>query len=283
MYSTLRVDSVAEIVVFPINKQGIKEIYTKYLDKTKILIGKGSNILLSREYYGSEYVFVCCEWLNLVSTTKNRIYCEAGASLSSISWFALEQNLCGYEFLEDIPGSLGGAIVMNAGTYNDNIGQLIDSIEYYDIEKGQILKEEASTNDFGRRTSKWSGSNFIILSAELKINSNMRENNYEDILAKMLEIKKQRYLKQPRNYPNAGSVFKRPTLNGKDYYVWALFEELGLRGLRIGDAMISDKHPGFIVNVGDAKAKDILSLINIAKEKVKEKFDIDLELEWEVI
>lgn len=278
-YNTLRLESKAFLMVLPINMTGIQEIYQKYKGRKIIILGRGSNILLSKDYYDENYVFINFKLMDNIEHKNKQIIIETGASLSSLSWYAVENNISGFEFLEDVPGSVGGAIIMNAGTYEDTIGQLAEEVTYYDIAKNEIITDNVSREDFGRRQSKWSDNNIVVISCVLRAELG----DYIESLEKLLEIKKSRYLKQPRNYPNAGSVFKRPSLNGIDYYVWKLFEELGLRGLKKNGAMISDKHPGFIVNTGNAKSDDVLFLINLAKDKVKSEFGITLELEWKVI
>lgn len=278
-YNTLKIEAKANLMVLPINIKGIQEIYQKYKDKKIIIIGRGSNILLSKDYYDEDYVFINFKLMDNIEYKNNKIYIETGATLSSLSWYAVENNIKGFEFLEDVPGSVGGAIIMNAGTYEDTIGYLTEEVTYYDIKEEKVKTDRVNNGDFGRRHSKWSDENIVVVSCVLKA----EPGDYMESLEKLLEIKKKRYRKQPRKFPNAGSVFKRPTLNGVDYYVWKLFDELGLRGYKKNDAMISDKHPGFIINTGNAKAEDILYLINLAKDKVKSHFGITLELEWKVI
>lgn len=279
-YNTLKIESIAKNMIFPFNGSGIKEVYEEFSkEKEIVIIGKGSNILLSQEYYDESYIFMNLKLMDTLDYSDNQIFAEAGCTLSSISWFALENNIKGLEFIEDIPGSLGGAIIMNAGTYEDTIGQLVKEITYYDINANEIKTVQTMSDNFGRRDSIWSNNNYIIISCSLV----GMHGDYELSLEKMLEIKKKRYTKQPRNYPNAGSVFKRPSLNGKDYFVWKLFDETGLRGMKRNDAMISDKHPGFIVNLGKAKYDDIKFLIDLAIKRVKDNYDIDLQLEWKII
>ncbi|WP_062051704.1 FAD-binding protein [Bacillus sp. JCM 19034] len=231
-HNTLRIDAIAKNMAYPLTHKGIKEIYHEYKQSKIVIIGNGSNILFSKNYYDDSYVFVSFKLMDSIDYSNGQIVCEAGASLSKLSWYALENGIKGYEFLEDVPGSLGGAIIMNAGTYEDNIGQLVDEITYYDIDQDQIITEPVVLNDFGRRTSKWTDRNCIILSTKLKASREQQVEDYEELLDKLMLIKKKRYLKQPRNYPNAGSVFKRPSLNGEDFYIWKLFDELGLRGYR---------------------------------------------------
>jgi UDP-N-acetylmuramate dehydrogenase len=282
-YNTLRIRSTAQLIVFPLNNDGIKEIFEEYGDRKIIFLGNGSNILLSKRYYDENYLFVSFKHMEDIYFKDGIIFAQSGVTLSQLSWFALELGIQGYEFLEDIPGSIGGAVVMNAGTYQDMIGQLISTVTYYSVEDNEIRTDDVKANDFGKRFSTWGARGDIILSVTFELEEKDRLTYYEPILDELQANKKRRYMKQPRNYPNAGSVFKRPSKDGKDYYVWQLFEGCDLRGHRIGNAMISDKHPGFIVNMHDAEPEDILELINLAKTSVKEKYDIDLELEWIVI
>jgi len=282
-FNTLRLESTAALIVFPLNKLGVKEVYQKFFDKKMIILGNGSNLLFSKDYYDDSYVFLSFKMMDSIELIESYIYSDAGVTLSMLSWFALENRVSGYEFLEDILGGVGGAIIMNAGTYEDTIGQLVESVEYYDINKDEIVNREVEKGDFGRRSSFWTEGSNVILSTKLQAGDHQIVENYEVIIDEMQRIKKNRYMKQPRNYPNAGSVFKRPSLNGQDFYVWKLFEELKLRGYRKNGAMISEKHPGFIVNQNNANAEDVLFLINLAKEKVKDSFGIELELEWKII
>lgn len=282
-YNTLRIKSKAQLLVFPLNNEAIKDIVNDYKNRKIIFLGNGSNILFSKSYYNDEYVFVSFKHMDDIYFNNNLIHAQAGVTLSKLSWFALELGVQGYEFLEDIPGSIGGAVVMNAGTYQNMIGQLISTVTFYSKEKDEIRTDSVKEKDFGRRYSTWAARGDIILSATFDFEEKERLSYYEPILDELLENKKRRYMKQPRNYPNAGSVFKRPQKNGKDHYVWQLFEGCDLRGHRLGGATISDKHPGFIVNVHDADPEDILGLINLAQMKVREKYEIDLELEWDIV
>ena len=219
--------------------------------------------------------------MNDIYFKDNTIYAETGVTLSELSWFALEKGVQGFEFLEDVPGSVGGATIMNAGTYQDMIGDILSTVTYYSTKLNKVLTDEVQESFFGKRYSIWGDRGDIILSASFEIQERIAD--YESILNKLLENKKTRYMKQPRDYPNAGSVFKRPYKNGKGYYVWKLFEGCNLRGYQIGSAMISDKHPGFIVNLDDATPEDILSLLDVAQTRVKTKYGINLELEWKII
>jgi len=227
-YNTLQLESYADVVFFPLNKNGLIEVLNQTNHLKRILIGKGSNILLKKERYESEYVFIITSMMDDIHIENDEIVCEAGASLSSLAWFAIEHS----------------------------------------IEEGFFTYRHAKFNP-----------NDCILSCGLK---NLGGDDLEN-LEKVLNYKRERYRKQPRNYPNAGSVFKRPKKDGEWLFVWKLFEACGLRGKRIGGAELSFKHPGFIVNVNHASTKDVFDLIELCQKSVKDMFDVDIELEWKVI
>lgn len=279
-YNTLRLKSSVKNMAFVLNPNGLKEIHNIFVHSKKIVIGKGSNVLLSKEYYDDNYVFINFKFMDSINFKNNFIYVESGARLSDLSWFCIHNNISGYEFLEDIPGTVGGAVIMNAGTYKDNIEQLLHSATYYDPKDSKLITRVVKKTDFAKRSSYWKEKGYILLNFEFKKNHNL---SYQESLGKILDIKKRRYDKQPRNYPNAGSVFKRPFVNGKELYVWKLVEDSGLKGLVKNGAMISEKHTGFIVNINNAKFNDVNFLIKEITSKVKNNFNVDLELEWEII
>jgi UDP-N-acetylmuramate dehydrogenase len=276
----MQIKAFAKNVCIPHNLQGIIEaINNEGINRTIVLIGNGSNIIFSKPYYDDTYLFILTTLLNNIEYKEDLIHAEAGVTTSKLSWYALEKSIRGVEFLEDIPGTVGGGLVMNAGTYEQTIGALCHSVTWYDINRKSIITSTNDGNLFSRRQSVFDDKNKVILSCELKAN----RGDYNQILELIIEIKKKRYLKQPRNYPNAGSVFKRPQKDGQDYYVWKLLDEAGLRGYSIGDAMISDKHPGFIVNKGNCTGKDVLELLEICQKKVKNQYCIDLQVEWKIV
>lgn len=277
-YNTLQLESYANIVHFPLNKQGLIEVLNDTNYSRKIIIGKGSNILLKKERYEDDTVFIITSLMDDIHLENDEIVCEAGVSLSSLAWFAIEHSIEGYAFAEDIPGTIGGALIMNAGQYEFTIGQYVNWIDVYDTEINEVKRIVPEEGFFSYRHAKFSSSE-IILSCGLK---NMGGDDLEN-LEKVLNYKRERYRKQPRNYPNAGSVFKRPKKDGEWLFVWKLFEACGLRGKRIGGAELSFKHPGFIVNVNHATPQDVFDLIELCQKSVKDMFDVDLELEWKVI
>lgn len=187
-----------------------------------------------------------------------------------LSNIALKEELTGIEFLSGIPGTIGGAIRMNAGAYGSEMKDVIISIKY--IEKnGKIKKINLKEHEFEYRNSIFSKLDVIILETTIELNYG----NKEDISNKISEYMKNRIEKQPLDFPSAGSVFKR----NNNYIIAKMIDECGLKGFRIGDAAVSEKHAGFIVNLGKATCKDVLELIEYIKEKVRKKFNQDIKLE----
>jgi len=277
-YNTLQLESYANVVYFPLNKDGLIEVLRITDELKRIIIGKGSNILLKKERYDDAYAFIITNLMDDIHVENDEIVCEAGASLSSLAWFAIEHSIEGYAFAEDIPGTVGGALIMNAGQYEFTIGQYVNWIDVYDDHTKELKRIMPEEGFFSYRHAKFSSTE-IILACGLK---NQGGDDLEN-LEKVLNYKRERYRKQPRNYPNAGSVFKRPKKDGEWLFVWKLFEACGLRGKRLGGAELSFKHPGFIVNVNHATPKDVFDLIELCQKSVKDMFDVDLELEWKVI
>ena len=279
-YNTLRIEAIAENFCIPYSINGMEQILNDLAEDRKVvIIGSGSNILLSKSFYDDKYLFISTQMLNKKELQKDTIYAECGVEMGKLAWFALENSIAGFGFMEDIPGTVGGAIIMNAGTYEGIIGDLCKSVVWYDFNERKITTLEVNDTMFSMRNSIFGHNNGIVLACNLEAKKGI----YEDILEAMLITKKKRYLKQPRNYPNAGSVFKTPKMDGKKFYVWQLFDELKLRGYSIGGAMISEKHPGFIVNKGGSTSKDILELLDFCKKIVYENYGIELELEWKLI
>ncbi|HET6785503.1 MAG TPA: UDP-N-acetylmuramate dehydrogenase [Erysipelotrichaceae bacterium] len=277
-YNTLQLESLAKSVYFPLNKDGLIEVLSETKTHKRILIGKGSNILLKKDVYPEDNAFIITTLMDEIHIENDEIYCDAGVSLSQLAWFAIEHSIDGYAFAEDIPGTVGGALIMNAGQYQYTIGQYVNWIDVYDTELNSIKRIIPNESFFSYRNAAFKSTEFVVACGLKNQGGDDLEN-----LEKVLNYKRERYRKQPRNYPNAGSVFKRPVKDGETLFVWKLFEACGLRGKRVGGAELSFKHPGFIVNVNHASTKDVFDLIELCKTSVKEKFDVDLELEWKVI
>lgn len=280
-FNSMRIQANAKTLYIPYTRDGLINVCRKLSNNLNtIWIGKGSNVIFQKENYDTPIVSTIM--FNDIQYKEGLIHVSCGMSLSELAWYALAKGISGYEFLEDIPGSVGGALYMNAGTYDDTISDLVDSVEVYDrkTDKCYILYANELNSYWGKRKSYFSNGDYTIISCCMRVDSFEKPSI---IIDKMLEIKKRRYEKQPREFPSAGSVFKRPYVNGEPRYVWKLLSETGLRGFRVGDAQVSEKHPGFIVNVGNCSGSELLALLNICKNKVLERYNIHLEEEWKIV
>lgn len=274
VYNSYRIKSLCKTAYFPENEQDVVDLYTNIKDF--ILIGSGNNIILSKDYYDESFVVFNGNFETCLLTADCTLEAEAGSSMLNLSIMALENELSGIEIFYDIPSSLGGAVVMNAGASGAEIKDVLIKVRYLDLIDLQIKEIYKENMDFQYRNSFFQrNSDKIVLKAWLKL----QKGDKKDIAEKMELIKEQRWSKQPKEFPNAGSVFKRP----KGFYVGAMMDELNLKGFIIGGAKISEKHGGFIVNFDNATGKDILAIILHVKQKVMEKFNIDLEVEQRVL
>lgn len=279
-YNTLRLDVTADTVIIPHTIDGLVSALRDFKNREIIIIGNGSNMLFTKEHYNEDYVFIVTILLNDITIKGDEIVTEAGARLHRLAWFACEQSIGGMEFCEDIPGTMGGALIMNAGQWEFTIGQYVNWIEVYnyELDKVEILRPDDAF--FAYRYSKINELPVYVLRAGLKTSPG----DYNKALDKILFYRHERYVKQPRNFANAGSVFKRPVdANGESLYIWKMFDEVDLRGYRVGDAMVSEKHPGFIVNVKNASVEDMAAVIQECKDRCWKAFQVKIELEWRVI
>ncbi|MCD0486868.1 UDP-N-acetylmuramate dehydrogenase [Pedobacter sp. MC2016-14] len=274
-YNSYGIKSVCKRAFFPDTEEEIQEIFTRYAEGKKIIIGGGYNIILSNEFYEDDFVIFSGNFGKVVLDNEF-ITAESGVSMFDLSNIALQASLSGLELFYDIPSSLGGAVVMNAGASGEEIKDLLVKVRYYDPVLNiftDILRDDISfeyRNSFFQRNP-----HLIIIKTVLKLN----QGNAEAIFEKMESNKAMRWAKQPKDFPNAGSVFKRP----KGYYVGAMMDELGLKGFSVGGAKISEKHGGFIVNFNNASGRDILDLIAIVKQRIFSKYGIDIEVEQRII
>ena len=233
------------------------------------IIGNGSNLLVSdRGICGA--VIEIGSMMNNISVEGEKIYAEAGALLSSLAAAAAENCLTGLEFASGIPGSVGGAVVMNAGAYD---GEIKDAIDYADVidDEGNILRLTKDELGLSYRHSVIDEKKMIVIGAGFRL----KEGDGRAIKEKMADFAARRREKQPLNYPSAGSTFKRP----EGHFAGKLIEDAGLKGKTIGGAQVSQKHAGFIINTGDATTEDILELMDCCVETVYNKFGVRLEPE----
>ncbi|MBC6369210.1 UDP-N-acetylmuramate dehydrogenase [Algoriphagus sp. AK58] len=272
-YNGYRIKSFCKIAYFPENEEDILDIISKEDNLT--IIGSGHNIILSKEYYEQPFLIIN-NVINEARVNYNVIEAGAGAYLHEISELALRNSLSGLEFCYDIPSSVGGAVVMNAGTKEGVISDVLQKVRFLDLKNLQFKELEKDQVNLNYRSSIFQdNSDAIILKAWFLLSLG------EPIVIrkKMHESKCRRWSIQPREYPNCGSVFKRPP----GVFVGPMIDELGLKGFSIGGAQVSEKHSGFIVNRGNASGEDILRLIAEIKYQVKDNFGIDLEVEQRII
>lgn len=275
-YTTFRAGGNCAVMAFPDTESKIADIL-KYVLENDIryyIIGKGSNMLFSDE--GFDGVIINTVKLDYIELTdENIVNCACGTPLIKLCRFALENSLSGLEFAYGIPGSVGGAVYMNAGAYGGEIKDVISECRYIDS-NGIIRVMRGDDMKMSYRKSIFSSSDdMLILSASFKL----IKSEYDGIKEKMNELMARRKEKQPLEYPSAGSTFKRP----EGYYAGALIEECGLKGYCHKGAMVSDKHAGFIINKDNASASDIIHLIKYCQQKVYEKKGVMLETEVKII
>jgi len=274
-YNSYRLKSKCKTAYFPENKNDVVELYKS--NKTFILLGSGHNLILSKAYYDEHFIIFNGNFNKVdVDVSSKIIAAEAGATILTVSETAEEYGFTGVEFYYDIPSSVGGAVVMNAGTKEGETKNILKKVRYLDL-TDMLVKEKVNKElEFEYRNSMFQKEkDKIILKAWFQLNSG----NQSKIRKIMNESKARRWSKQPREYPNSGSVFKRPP----GAYVGPMIDGLGLKGYTIGGAQVSKKHSGFIVNIDNATGEDILNLIKHIQKKVKERFNINLEVEQRII
>lgn len=273
-YSSFRIGGRGELGIFP---KSVSELVfciskIKRSGKKFYVIGNGSNILFGDGELDGVFIFT--KGLCGVRVEGNRIYAEAGASLSAIATAAEEGSLTGLEFAKGIPGSLGGAVYMNAGAYGGQMSDVTVSSTALDTENGETVT--LTEHGFSYRDSVYMRSpSLVCLSAELRLSAG----NGDEIKEKMRSLAVQRREKQPLEFPSAGSYFKRP----EGHFAGKLIEDCGLKGLRVGGAEVSKKHAGFIINVGGATAADVSELEEKIVSAVYERFGVTLEREVRLI
>lgn len=274
-YNSYRIKAKCKKAFFPNSEDDIISLYKE--EKSFTILGSGHNIILSKEYYDNSFIILNGNFEScIVNNDTHIIEAESGVTTLQLSELALKSGLGGFEIFYDIPSSLGGAIVMNAGASGEEIKDLVIKVRYLDLSDMKIKEIKNKDIGFEYRNSFFQrNKDKIILKAWLQLYS--KEKSL--IKEKMETIKAQRWDKQPKEYPNAGSVFKRP----KGHFVGPMIDELNLKGYTVGGAQVSKKHGGFIVNFNNAKGSDILAVVKEIQNKVLERYNINLELEQRVI
>lgn len=270
-HTTFRIGGNAECLIKITDKSQLLKLvpYLQLTEQDYFILGNGSNLLVGDKGYPG--IIVKLEGnMGSVTVEENRMTVPAGTLLSMTAAIARDNSLTGMEFASGIPGSIGGGIVMNAGAYDGEMSQIVESVEVMKRD-GEIMVLDNDTMEFGYRTSVIKNRPFIVLETVLKLN----KGNKEEINARMEELARRRREKQPLEYPSAGSTFKRPD----GYFAGKLIMDAGLRGFGIGGAKVSDKHCGFVINSGNATAMDVREVIEEVQQCVKEKFGVTLERE----
>lgn len=271
MHTTFRVGGPADYFVMPESSGEVQQVISLCREEKMpyYVIGNGSNLLVSDEGYRG-VILQIYRTMSRIEAEGTLIRAQAGALLSAIAAKAYENSLTGFEFAVGIPGTIGGASVMNAGAYGGEMKDVIRSVTVLD-QDGKIRKIEREDLEMGYRTSIISKEGYITLEAEIELS----EGKPEEIKALMDDLRTRRVTKQPLEYPSAGSTFKRP----EGYFAGKLIQDTGLAGFQVGGAQVSEKHCGFVINKENATAADIDSLMRQVSEKVKEKFGVTLEPE----
>lgn len=274
-YNTYKIDTKCNYLIFPKNREEIINIikFLKTNNLKFLVLGNGSNIIFSKEYYDG--VIVKLDKLNNLNINDNIVEVEAGYSLIKLAMETANLGLSGLQFASGIPGSVGASVAMNAGAYKHSLSEIIESVEVLNPNYELITMTKNELN-FNYRDSFFKhNKDYIVISSKIKLT----KGDKKEILEKINTRRLRRLETQPLEYPSAGSVFRNP----EGMHAGALIEECNLKGYSIGGAMISKKHANFIINYNNATGKDIIELINIAKESVLKKYNIELVLEQIII
>lgn len=270
-HTTFHIGGPADCLVQIENKEQLIQVQ-KYLMQVEMpffVLGNGSNLLVSDKGYRGVVLQIGPK-MSGIEVDGDVITAQAGALLSQVARTAMEHSLTGLEFASGIPGTIGGGVVMNAGAYDGEMSGVVIQVNVVNS-AGECMELENDTMEFGYRTSIIKDNPFTVTEVILKLEKGDRE----QIKAKMEDLAARRREKQPLEYPSAGSTFKRP----KGYFAGKLIMDAGLRGFRVGGARVSEKHCGFVVNIGNATAEDVRDVISEVQERVKERFNVDLEPE----
>jgi UDP-N-acetylmuramate dehydrogenase len=274
-YTSFKIGGPADILVLPASLDEIRFVITtcRRYKVPVTVFGKGSNLLV-RDKGVRGVVVKLDEHLSYLKREGDHIIAGAGISLKDLAEQAAAWGLTGVEFAVGIPGTLGGAVVMNAGAYEGEMKDVLCRVSAVD-KHGEVHTFTQETSRFGYRTSLFQNGEYIVVEAELCL----QLGDSRKITEHIRDLTQRRESRQPLELPSAGSTFKRPP----GYYAGTLIEQTGLKGLRVGGAQVSEKHAGFIVNAGDATAVDVLTLIKEVQYRVHSKFGVDLHPEVQVI
>ena len=275
-HTSFKIGGNAKVFVTPENEEQLKELITECINLNirYYVLGNGSNTLFSDDDFDGVIISTTEKFNKIRKISENTFECDAGVKLSALCNWALENSYTGFEDLYGIPGTVGGAIITNAGAYDVEISDVAIEVKHID-DKGNFGSFIGDEIDFSYRHSAYEDNKYLICSVVFVCETG----NQEEIKARMDDLICRRKSKQPLEYPSAGSTFKRPKVG----YAAALIDKAGLKGTHVGDAEVSVKHSGFVINKGNATCKDVLKLIEIIKDTVFEKFGIKLECEVRIV
>ena len=276
-HTSFRIGGAVDVLFLPSN---VKDIMTcidicKKNNTNFFVMGNGSNILAKDTGYRGVVIKITKNMNEIEMVDDGTVYAQSGVSLKALSKYFLEKGLKGFEFADGIPGTLGGAISMNAGAYEEEMKMVVSNVNVFDIATNKTMTLSNEEMKFGYRHSIAKEKDMIILMSSFRL----KKGNKEDIQSKINRLNSQRQEKQPLDYPSAGSTFKRP----QGYFAGKLISDSGLKGFAIGGAQVSKKHAGFIINTGNATAEDVLNLIAHIKNEVNKNYKILLEEEVVII
>lgn len=270
-HTTFRIGGPADYFVMPSDVTDVKAVI-ELCEQEKVpyyVVGNGSNLLVGDKGFRGVIIQIAGN-MNQLQADGEVITAQAGCSLAQIAGKALDEELAGFEFAAGIPGTLGGAVRMNAGAYGGEIKDVLESAVVL-TKEGKVMELSVNEMEFGYRTSIIERTGWTILGGKIRLHKGKRE----EIKAVMDDLREKRVSKQPLEYPSAGSTFKRP----KGYFAGKLIQDAGLRGFRVGGACVSEKHSGFVINIDHATADDVVSLMEQVDEKVRAQFGVGLEPE----
>ena len=274
-HTTFRIGGPAKYFAMPMNVEELSQVIAscRAYKTPFFLLGHGSNILVGDKGIDGVVIQLYKNFDNY-SIEGNIVKAQAGAMLNKLGQDIKDAGLTGFEFASGIPGTLGGAVMMNAGAYGGEMKDIVKSVSLMDYD-GNLVEKTGEEMDFSYRHSIIEDEDYIVLGATLEL----EKGDIRAISDKMMELAIARKTKQPLEFPSAGSTFKRP----EGYFAGKLIMDAGLAGYSVGDACVSEKHCGFVINKGNASAEDVLNLIEDVKKKVYEKFGVELSPEVRLV
>lgn len=275
-HTTFQIGGPVAVMAFPNSPEQVGEILkiARRYEITPMILGAGSNILAPDEGLDTVVIELRTAMNRVEERSKGAFEAQAGAAMARLATFAMERGYTGLEFAHGIPGTVGGGVYMNAGAYGGEMCQVVTDVTAMD-RAGNLLDIPADKLDLSYRHSRFMNEDLVILSVRVKLEKGDRE----EIRAKMSELMTRRRTSQPLELPSAGSTFKRPATG----YAAAMIEAAGLKGLRVGDAQVSEKHAGFVVNRGRATCKDVLRLMEQVQDRVEQDTGVRLEPEVRIL